>query len=158
VSRFKDVEDIQFALIGQDRWMDIVEAEFPEVSFANFSTERGDAHIIVISQNHGVEQIDLDGENYLHMDSLIGNAALSDNIEELDSHNLLLIDSINMPMVLITHKGETLKNVDQFSKVKDKNFVYASLSRDSPMYKILEKEFNLEPSYMYNEAQAFIIT
>jgi len=73
----------------------VIESELEGVSFENFNYDEGDMNIVVISKNNGVQQFDMNEENYLHMDALIGKASLSSDIEALTSSNLRIIDAIN---------------------------------------------------------------
>jgi hypothetical protein len=72
-----------------------IESYLPGVSFENFDGEKGDMHIIINSKNNGVQQFDMNDEKYLHMDAIIGKAAMKKTIEPLDDANLRIVDAIN---------------------------------------------------------------
>lgn len=126
VQRYADVEDISFGLVSKKDFLPVIEEDLQGVSFENFNYDDGDMNIVVISKNNGVQQFNMNDENYLHMDSLIGKAALSDGIESLSKSNLRIIDAINQPIVLLTHKGQTLPSLDKYNAIQNSNLVYAT--------------------------------
>lgn len=159
VKRFADVEDISFGFVAQDKFLPAIESYLPGVSFENFDGEKGDMHIIINSKNNGVQQFDMNDEKYLHMDAIIGKAAMKKTIEPLDDANLRIVDAINQPLVLLTHKGDSLQDLESYNSVMNSNLVYASESRDTQLYKNMEKQLGSKlKRNEKNKVKAYIIT